>query len=83
MNRRDNTTNFHAGGWVIQQILAQYVALGMDLSKANIGFPMYAKWFAYNSTTCTADMPINCTGTPVFSQCGNSSPAQCLGRTRR
>lgn len=63
INRRDNETNYQAGDVVVLDSIDTYGAMGMDKTKMNIGFPMYAKWFWLNSTDaalCRANPPIGC-----------------------
>ncbi|RXK38708.1 hypothetical protein M231_04018 [Tremella mesenterica] len=64
VNRFSNQTGYHSGGVVLQTDIGIYSARGMNMTKANIGFPMYAKWFLLNdqqaATCAAANSPIGC-----------------------
>jgi chitinase len=54
-------TNYQAGGIVVQTDLDIYKANGLDLTRINVGFPMYARWFQLDSaSSCSSTNPIGC-----------------------
>jgi chitinase len=66
LNRRDNVTDFQAGGDVVADNLATFESRGIALSKINVGFPMYTKYFQLAPGACTESNPIGCPMTVVL-----------------
>ncbi|OHF04523.1 glycosyl hydrolase family 18 [Colletotrichum orchidophilum] len=54
MNRRDNITKHHTDVKTSLEAIDNYIALGVEPAKINLGFALYAKWFTtakgYNCT---------------------------------
>jgi hypothetical protein len=61
MNRRDLTAGHHSGKAVMQTTIDNYVKRGMSTDMMNVGFPLYAKWFKSDATTCATESGIGCT----------------------
>ncbi|KAL9107496.1 MAG: hypothetical protein Q9227_007598 [Pyrenula ochraceoflavens] len=64
MNRRDNMTKHHTGLQASLEAIDAYLEMGLQPSKANLGFALYAKWFAVDSKVAEEcirkQLPTNC-----------------------
>lgn len=59
MNRRDNITSHQTGIAASIATIDKYISLGLDPAKMNLGFALYAKYFATDDPLC-ATQPIGC-----------------------
>jgi hypothetical protein len=90
MNRRNNVTAHHTGVKGSLETVDQYISLGLDPKKINLGFAYYAKWFKTSETGDCEANPIGCptdllenpdgtdagkSGAVTFEK-GNMAPAQ-------
>lgn len=60
MNRRDNVTKHHTSVQGSLDTVNNYLAIGMDAEKGNLGIAFYAKYFTTDSTSDCATHPIGC-----------------------
>lgn len=63
MNRRDNVTRHHTGVQLSREGLNSYLNHGIALSKANLGFAFYIKWFKTDpgdGSRCLSQKGIGC-----------------------
>ncbi|OJJ44226.1 hypothetical protein ASPZODRAFT_71871 [Penicilliopsis zonata CBS 506.65] len=89
MNRRDNVTNHHTSVEGCLEAVQNYIDIGLDPAKINLGFAYYAKFFTTDPNSDCATHPIGCgvvslenadgtdngkSGAFTFEQ-GNMSPA--------
>ncbi|KAJ5613667.1 hypothetical protein N7528_007321 [Penicillium herquei] len=60
MNRRDNVTNHHTGVQGSLDVINEYLDMGLDADKINLGFAYYAKWFTTDPNSDCDTHPIGC-----------------------
>ncbi|KAJ5885066.1 hypothetical protein N7495_009576 [Penicillium taxi] len=60
MNRRDPVTNHHTGVQGSLDLIQEYIDIGCDPAKLNLGFAFYAKWFTTDPNSNCATNPIGC-----------------------
>lgn len=59
-NRRDNVTGFTSSVQGSLEVVNNYVDIGLDPAKMNLGFPYYAKWFTTDPNSDCDTEPIGC-----------------------
>jgi chitinase len=59
-NRRDNITNHASGVQGSLDTINEYLAIGADPQKLNLGFAYYAKWFTTNADSDCDENPLGC-----------------------
>lgn len=59
INRRDNVTDHHSGVQGSLNTINEYLSIGADADKLNLGFAYYAKWF---TTAADSDCDENALG---------------------
>ena len=64
MNRRNNVTTHHSGVVGSLETVDNYISVGLDPNKMNLGFAYYAKWFNTAETGDCAKNPIGCPTVP-------------------
>jgi chitinase len=60
MNRRDNVTKHHSGLAGSLETVENYLAVGLDPKKMNLGFAYYSKWFNTAKNAGCDENPIGC-----------------------
>ena len=60
MNRRDTVTNHHTGVQDSLECINEYLDMGLDPQKINLGFAYYAKWFTTDPNSDCDIHPIGC-----------------------
>ncbi|KAJ5632822.1 hypothetical protein N7490_009161 [Penicillium lividum] len=60
MNRRDNVTNHHTSVQGSLDAINEYIDMGLDPEKINLGFAFYAKWFTTDPNSDCDTNPIGC-----------------------
>lgn len=60
MNRRNNVTTHQTGVQNSLETVEQYISLGLDPKKINLGFAYYAKWFKTSEKGDCKENPIGC-----------------------
>lgn len=74
MNRRDGVTKHHTSVIDSLQSIQNYLDLGLDPAKANLGFSFYAKYFSTGSnSTCTAMNALGCSIAAAESENGSDN----------
>ncbi|OXV10146.1 hypothetical protein Egran_02093 [Elaphomyces granulatus] len=74
-DRRDTTTGHHTSIEGCLETVSNYLAIGLEPEKMNLGFAYYAKWFTTAAdavATCTAN-PIGCPMVPLENADGSDS----------
>ncbi|KAK4863890.1 hypothetical protein LT330_010371 [Penicillium expansum] len=59
-NRRDNVTNHASGVQNSLDTINEYLAIGADPEKLNLGFAYYAKWFTTDPNSDCNENPLGC-----------------------
>lgn len=60
MNRRDNVTSHASSVEGSLDTINEYLAIGADPAKLNLGFPYYAKWFMTDPNSDCDQHPLGC-----------------------
>lgn len=60
MNRRDNVTKHHTSIQGSLEAVKNYLSIGMDASKGNLGIAFYAKYFTTDPSSDCSTQPIGC-----------------------
>ena len=60
MNRRDNVTNHHTSVQGSLDVIEDYMSMGLEPEKINLGFAYYAKWFTTDPKSDCDEHPIGC-----------------------
>lgn len=60
INRRDNVTDHHTGVQGSLDTINEYLAIGADPEKLNLGFAYYAKWFTTAPNSDCGENPLGC-----------------------
>ncbi|KAL1968105.1 hypothetical protein VTN77DRAFT_2235 [Rasamsonia byssochlamydoides] len=73
MNRRDNVTKHHTSVQGSLDAINNYLDIGLDPAKANLGFAFYAKYFTTDPTSDCATQPIGCKVVPLENADGSDN----------
>ncbi|KAL2003769.1 hypothetical protein VTN02DRAFT_2405 [Thermoascus thermophilus] len=73
INRRDNVTGHHTSVQGSLESIQNYLDIGLDPAKANLGFAYYAKYFTTDPSSDCADHPIGCALVPLENPDGSDN----------
>lgn len=65
INRRDNVTKHHTSVKGSLEAINNYVNIGLDPKKTNLGIAYYAKYFTTDPSSDCAEHPIGCALVPL------------------
>lgn len=72
-NRRDNVTGFASSVQGSLDTINNYLAIGADPAKINLGVPYYAKWFTTDPNSDCAQQPVGCKMVPLENADGSDN----------
>jgi len=73
MNRRDNFTKHHSSVEGSLEAINEYLSMGLEPSKAILGFAFYAKYFTTDPKSDCATKPLGCATVAMEDASGNDN----------